>query len=44
MVVSPYVTFGVETEEKSFYKKQNQHHVKVILDQIHRYYYAINAI
>ena len=31
MIVSPYVTFGVESEDKSFYKKQNQQHVKVKL-------------
>ncbi|RUS81999.1 hypothetical protein EGW08_010226 [Elysia chlorotica] len=32
MTVSPYVTFGVETEEKSFYKKQNQQHMKTAED------------
>lgn len=32
MVVSPYITFGVETEEKSFYKKQNQQHIKTAED------------
>lgn len=29
MLVSPYITFGVETEEKSFYKKHNNNHIKV---------------
>ncbi|KAK3727693.1 hypothetical protein RRG08_032650 [Elysia crispata] len=32
MIVSPYVTFGVESEDKSFYKKQNQQHVKTAED------------
>uniref|UniRef100_A0A0B7AGC5 Dynein assembly factor 3, axonemal n=1 Tax=Arion vulgaris TaxID=1028688 RepID=A0A0B7AGC5_9EUPU len=32
MVVSPYITFGTETEEKSFYKKQNNMHVKTAED------------
>ncbi|CAG5131124.1 unnamed protein product, partial [Candidula unifasciata] len=32
MVVSPYITFGIETEEKSFYKKQNNLHTKTAED------------
>ncbi|XP_059168514.1 dynein axonemal assembly factor 3-like isoform X2 [Physella acuta] len=32
MLVSPYITFGVETEEKSFYKKQNNNHIKTAED------------
>ncbi|KAH9519196.1 Dynein assembly factor 3, axonemal [Bulinus truncatus] len=32
MIVSPYITFGVETHEKSFYKKQNNQHIKTAED------------
>ncbi|XP_055899898.1 dynein axonemal assembly factor 3-like [Biomphalaria glabrata] len=32
MIVSPYITFGIETEEKSFYKKQNNQHTKTAED------------
>ncbi|XP_005110757.2 dynein assembly factor 3, axonemal [Aplysia californica] len=32
MVVSPYIPFGVETEEKSFFKKQNNMHTKTAED------------
>ncbi|GFN87298.1 dynein assembly factor 3, axonemal-like [Plakobranchus ocellatus] len=32
MIVSPFIAFGVETEEKSFYKKQNNQHIKTAED------------
>ncbi|CAL1545956.1 unnamed protein product [Lymnaea stagnalis] len=32
MLVSPYITFGIETEDKSFYKKQNNTHTKTAED------------
>lgn len=32
MIVSPYISYGIETEQKSFFKKQNKMHTKTAED------------